>query len=95
VTVFGLVFLNIAAAEASFRLEELKERSLTEQSRYMEMRYEVANREAPGKVEEAAERIGLVVPKDQEYLVGPEGTKAPSDGSEGEPWETKAIVQGP
>lgn len=94
-TVFGLVFMNIAAAEGSFRLEELKARTAIEESRYLEMRYEVASKEAPAHVEMAAKEIGMVPPSDQRYIVGPPGTTEPGGSSDNKTWEMKAVVQGP
>lgn len=69
--IFSLVILNIMAAGASFRLEELRRKTAAQEAAYRGMRYEVAVRESPEKIKGVAERLGLVIPQRQEYLIGP------------------------
>lgn len=80
--IFGLVILNIMAAEASFRLEELRQRTAQEEVVYRDTRYQVASRESPQQVTKAAETIGLVVPEKQEYILAPTPAGA-ADGDGG------------
>lgn len=69
--VFSLIFLNIMVAQRSFRLAELQSQVAEEEAKYREMRLKVATAESPEKVSEAAAVIGLVVPSQQKYIVGP------------------------
>jgi len=68
--VFGLVLLNVLVAQASFKLADLETQVRTEEDRYRRMRYEVAFKESPARVAEAAAQIGLVPPESQEYILG-------------------------
>lgn len=69
--IFGLVFLNIAAAQKSFELAEIRSEAGQLETRYHQLRLEVARAEAPARVEKAAKELGLVVPDEQRYLLGP------------------------
>lgn len=67
--VFGLVLLHVLLAQSAFRLQSLQQEAAHEQTRLLEMRFQVATGEAPARVTEEAARIGLVVPQEQRYLL--------------------------
>lgn len=71
--VFGVVLLHVMLAQSSFELQRVHEKLVTEETRFRQMRFEVATAEAPARIHEAAANIGLVVPGEQRYVYGPEG----------------------
>lgn len=72
--VFGLVLLHILLAQSAFRLQGLQDEVRLQEARFRDMRYRVASEEAPARISEAAEGIGLVVPAEQRYLLVPDET---------------------
>ncbi len=95
--VFGLVLLNVFVAQGSFQLAELRKQVADEERQYRQMRYEVAKSESPEKVAEMAGRLGLVVPAEQEYILGRPRTLVPETGEPEEPADAnmKALLEGP
>lgn len=74
--VFGVVLLHVMLAQSSFELQRVHEKMVAEETRYRQMRFEVATAEAPARIHQAAASIGLVVPPEQRYVYGPEGGSA-------------------
>ncbi|HVE75684.1 MAG TPA: hypothetical protein VND22_02830 [Actinomycetota bacterium] len=95
--VFGLVLLNVFVAQGSFQLAELREQVADQERQYRQMRYEVAKSESPERVAEMASRLGLVVPAEQEYILGRPRTLVPETGEPEEPADAnmKALLEGP
>lgn len=69
--VFGLVLVNIALAQSSFELGDLRRQVAERQARGRELRYEVARAESPERISRVAAELGLVAPDREEYLQGP------------------------
>lgn len=80
--VFGLVLLNVLVAQGSFRLSDLESKVRVEEDRYRRMRYEVALKESPARVADAAAQIGLVPPESQEYILGLPGRPSEAKSKE-------------
>ncbi|MGH2706576.1 MAG: hypothetical protein ACRDJ4_16270 [Actinomycetota bacterium] len=76
VGVFGLVLLNVLTAQASFRASELSDSVEREEAQGQRLRQEVAIRESPERVAEAARSLGLVPPERQ--IVLPPASDEPS-----------------
>lgn len=95
--VFGLVLLNVFVAQGSFQLAELRKQVADQERQYRQMRYEVAKSESPQKVAEMASQLGLVVPAEQEYILGRPRTLVPETGEPEEPADEnmKALLEGP
>jgi cell division protein FtsL len=69
--VFGLVLVNIFLAQSSFRLSDLQARVAEQETRYLELRFEVARGESPERIVQKAAELGLGAPEKQEYISGP------------------------
>ena len=83
ICVFGVVLIQVMLAQTSFELQKVHEQLVKEETKYRQMRFAVANAEAPAKIHEAAARLGLVVPPEQRYVFGPD-SPAPKDESTAE-----------
>ncbi|HEY8200063.1 MAG TPA: hypothetical protein VII47_01780 [Actinomycetota bacterium] len=71
--VLGLVVLNVLVAQKSFRLGDLNRAVQQEQMRSQQLRFAVATAGSPDAIAAAAQRLGLVPPDRQEFLVRPAG----------------------
>jgi cell division protein FtsL len=74
--VLGLVVLNVLVAQKSFHVSDLEKAVQQEEERSQQLRYAVATADSPEAIAEAAQRLGLVAPEHQDFLVKPvEGGK--------------------
>lgn len=69
--IFGLVLVNIFLAQSSFRLSDLQGRVAEQETRYRQLRFEVAKAESPERIAKTAAELGLEAPGKQEYILGP------------------------
>ena len=60
--VFGVVVVQTMVSQTSFRMEQVSSREAALQQSYDEMRLEVAELSAPGRIAEEAARLGLRLP---------------------------------
>ncbi|MEY2478552.1 MAG: Cell division protein FtsL [Actinomycetota bacterium] len=66
---FGIVSLHVALTQGQFRLERLEARADEQQTRYEQLRLQVAELESPDRVVAVAqERLGMVSPPGVTYL---------------------------
>ena len=72
--VLGLVVLNVLVAQKSFRLGDLNKEVQQAELRSQQLRYDVATAGSPDAIAAAAQRLGLVPPDRQEFLVRPAHT---------------------
>lgn len=66
---FGMIFLRISLDETAFELAELEVGIEAEQSRQLDLRYDLASLKDPQRIAAEAERIGLVYPDDRVIIV--------------------------
>ena len=59
---FSMIFLRISLDETAFELAELSEGIDIEQSRQLDLRYDLAGLQDPLRIATEAQRIGLVYP---------------------------------
>ncbi len=59
---FAMIFLRISLDETAFELADLEEGIAAEQSRQLDLRYDLAGLKDPQRIVLEAERIGLVHP---------------------------------
>ena len=59
-TLFAVVGFNVELAQHQIQLQALQRQLQTEQSRYFDLRTEVAQRSSPAQIVSLAERLGLV-----------------------------------
>jgi len=69
--VLGLVVLNVLVAQKSFRLGDLNKAVQQAELRSQQLRFDVATAGSPDAIAAAAQRLGLVPPDRQEFLVRP------------------------
>jgi cell division protein FtsL len=81
ICVFGVVLIQVMLAQTSFELQKVHEQLVKEETKYRQMRFSVANAEAPAKIHEAAGRLGLVVPAEERYVFGPDSSAPKGDGA--------------
>jgi cell division protein FtsL len=75
---FAMIFLRISLDETAFELAELEVGIQAEQSRQLDLRYDLASLKDPQRIATEAERIGLVYPDDRVTIVlGRVGSDAP------------------
>jgi cell division protein FtsL len=83
-TIFGAAAFHVLLVQSQFRLDRLEKQASAEQQRYERLRLEVSRLAAPERiVEEATQRLGMVVPPAVSYLLAP----APAGGDELAPLE--------
>ncbi|MEO7837438.1 MAG: hypothetical protein ABIS21_07340 [Acidimicrobiales bacterium] len=81
-SLFGLVASHVMLTQGQFRLDRLRARAATEQSRYERLRLQVAELESPSRiVASAQERLGMVPPQSVIYLSPAGAVSAPAGGS--------------
>jgi cell division protein FtsL len=66
---FGMIFLRISLDETAFELAELEVGIQAEESRQLDLRYDLAFLKDPQRIAKEAERIGLVYPDDRVTIV--------------------------
>lgn len=69
--VFGLVLVNIALAQSSFKLGDVQTQIAEQRFRQRQLRFEVAKSESPDRIAQAGAQLGLIAPETQEFLQGP------------------------
>jgi cell division protein FtsL len=75
---FAMIFLRISLDETAFELAELEVGIQAEQSRQLDLRYDLASLKDPQRIVTEAEKIGLVYPDDRVTIVlGRVGSDAP------------------
>ena len=60
--VFGVVVVQTMVSQTSFRMEQVSSRQAALQQSYEELKLEVAELSAPGRIAEEAARLGLRLP---------------------------------
>jgi cell division protein FtsL len=71
-TIFGAAAFHVLLVQSQFRLDRLESKASAEQQRYERLRLEVSRVAAPERiVEEAKQRLGMVVPPAVSYLLAP------------------------
>lgn len=60
--VFGVVTLQVLVNQTSFRMQRLGERNDLLEQQYGQMKLEIAQLSAPGRINREARRLGLVLP---------------------------------
>jgi cell division protein FtsL len=66
---FGIVSLHVALTQGQFRLEQLEAEADAQQTRYEQLRLQVAELESPDRIVAVAqERLGMVSPPGVTYL---------------------------
>lgn len=74
-TIFGAACFHVLLVQSQFRLDRLEAKAATQQQRYERLRLEVSHLAAPERiVEEAKQRLGMVVPPTVSYLLAPAPT---------------------
>jgi hypothetical protein len=81
--VLGLVVLNVLVAQKSFRLADLTKEIQQAELRSQQLRFDVATAGSPDAVAAAAQRLGLVPPDRQEFLVRPAQPPGAGQGRNG------------
>jgi cell division protein FtsL len=80
---FGIVSLHVALSQGPFRLERLEAEAARQQTRYEQLRLQVAELESPDRVVAVAqERLGMVSPPGVTYL-SPSGPVADEPSGHG------------
>jgi cell division protein FtsL len=93
--VYGLVLMHMMLAQSSFELQEARQHVAEEEARYRRMRYEVARETSPAKIADAARELGMVVPKEQRYLVDPREEAPAGRSDESSTGRIKAVMGTP
>jgi cell division protein FtsL len=71
-TIFGAAAFHVLLVQSQFRLDRLEEKAATQQQRYERLRLDVSRLAAPERiVEDAKQRLGMVVPPSVSYLLAP------------------------
>jgi cell division protein FtsL len=79
-TIFGAAAFHVLLVQSQFRLDRIQAKATVEQRHYERLRLEVSHLAAPERiVEEAKQRLGMVVPPAVSYLLAP--APAPQDPS--------------
>jgi cell division protein FtsL len=60
--VFGVVYLQALVSQSSFRMEEISRQNTQLQQSYGQLKLQVAQLSAPGRIAQQARRMGLQVP---------------------------------
>jgi cell division protein FtsL len=66
---FSMIFLRISLDETAFELANLETSIEVEQSRQLDLRYDLASLQDPLRIATEAKRIGLVYPDDRVAIV--------------------------
>jgi cell division protein FtsL len=71
-TIFGAAAFHVLLVQSQFRLDRLEKKAAAEQQHYERLRLEVSRLAAPERiVEEAKQRLGMVVPPAVSYVLAP------------------------
>jgi cell division protein FtsL len=82
VAFFALTYSRVTLDRSAFVLEEIERQMEVEQSRYWELRLEAARLQAPERIVEAAEEMGMVYPDEVHTLEVPGVDAAGSDADD-------------
>ena len=66
---FSMIYLRISLDETAFELDRLESRITTEESRQLDLRYDLAGLQDPLRIATEAQRIGLVHPQERVAIV--------------------------
>ncbi len=66
---FSMIFLRISLDETAFELESIEDGIAVEQSRQLDLRYDLARLQDPLRIASEAKRIGLVYPNERVAIV--------------------------
>ncbi len=69
VVFFSMIFLRISLDETAFKLDRIETEIAVEQSRQLDLRYDLAGLQDPLRIATEAQRIGLVYPKERISIV--------------------------
>jgi cell division protein FtsB len=86
-----LVYSRIALDHSAFVLEEVERQIAVEEARYWELRLQATELQSPGRVAEAAARLGMVYPETVVMVEVP-GLGSPGPGVEDRWVELKALL---
>jgi cell division protein FtsL len=79
-SIFGAAVFHVLLIQSEFRLDQINKEAAKEQTRYEELRLDVAQLSAPERiVATAQERLGMVVPPQVAYLMAPAPPSADPD----------------
>jgi len=87
-TLLAVAVAHTVLVEGQVRLDELDSQLVQEQARYQELRAELAERESPARIVQAANDMGMVTPDDLKYLQPPTpdaSAVGPTTGDDDEP----------
>lgn len=66
---FSMIFLRISVDETAFELDRIETEIAVEQSRQLDLRYDLAGLQDPLRIATQAQRIGLVYPQERISIV--------------------------
>ncbi|MFV1969395.1 MAG: hypothetical protein ACC683_00165 [Acidimicrobiia bacterium] len=66
---FAMIYLRISLDQTAFEIDRLETEINIEQSRQLDLRYDLAGLQDPLRIAGEAERIGLVYPQDRVVIV--------------------------
>ena len=66
---FSMIFLRISLDETAFELENLQDGIAVEESKQLDLRYDLARLQDPLRIASEAKRIGLVYPDERVAIV--------------------------
>jgi cell division protein FtsL len=69
VVFFSMIFLRISLDETAFKLDRIETEIGAEQSRQLDLRYDLAGLQDPLRIATEAQRIGLVYPQERISIV--------------------------
>jgi cell division protein FtsL len=69
VVFFSMIFLRISLDETAFKLDRIETEIAGEQSRQLDLRYDLAGLQDPLRIATEAQRIGLVYPQERISIV--------------------------
>ena len=88
---FVLIFSRTALDRTAFELQDLEARIAAEETRYWELRLDVARLQAPDRIMQLGEEMGLVYPAEIRPVTAT-GTQAGAGGAEDRWTELKALL---
>ncbi len=88
---FVLIYSRTALDRTAFELQDLESRIVAEETRYWELRLDVARLQAPGRIMRLGEEMGLVYPSEIRP-VAVAGSRAGASGIEDRWTELKALL---
>jgi cell division protein FtsL len=88
---FLLIYSRIALDRSAFDLQEIERQMSAQESRYWDLRLQVADLQAPERIVERAAQMGMVYPTDVE-TIEVAGTMAPQGETEDRWVDLKALL---